>query len=88
MLYFDRQMIARCHRRSSSRKSIKKQQGAARDQRLAALPGNATMCPSTAALAVVLVPGARAEEVQLGQLMGLAITLVIALSAQLVLAVI
>jgi len=46
------------------------------------------MCPSTAALAVVLVPGARAEEVQLGQLMGLAITLVIALSAQLVLAVI
>jgi hypothetical protein len=46
------------------------------------------MCPSTAVLAVALVPGVRAEDVQLGQLVGLAITLVIAVSAQLVLAVI
>ena len=46
------------------------------------------MCPSAAVLAVVLVPGARAEEVQLGQLVGLAITLLIAISAQLLLAVI
>ena len=46
------------------------------------------MCPSTAALAVALVPGVRAEEVRLGQLVGLAIILAVAVSAQLILAMI
>jgi hypothetical protein len=55
---------------------------------LAALPGNATMCPSTTALAVALVSGMKAEEVRFGQLVGLAITLAIAVSGHLVLAMI
>jgi len=46
------------------------------------------MCPSTAALAVALVPGLKAEDVRFGQLVGLAISLVIAVSIQLALAMI
>jgi hypothetical protein len=53
-----------------------------------ALKENAMDCPSTMALAVALVPGVEAEEVRLGQLLGLAITLVIAVSCQLALAMI
>jgi hypothetical protein len=43
------------------------------------------ICPSTMALAVALVPGAKAEEVRLGQLLALAITLAIAVAALLAL---
>jgi len=46
------------------------------------------MCPSTAALAVALVPGVKAEELRFGQLVGLAITLAIAVSGHLVFAMI
>jgi len=46
------------------------------------------MCPSTTALSIALVTGVKAEEVRFGQLVGLAITLVIVVSGHLVLAMI
>jgi hypothetical protein len=56
------------------------------DLRPTASPGNAMMCPSMMALAVALVPGGvSAEELRFGQLVTLAVGLLIALLARLTL---